>query len=326
MKKFLSTSGVSRLCAQGLLLIGVCLPAWAQEPLQLWPTIPFVRGQDLCQYQDAYGRSRSAQVKELSETVTEFLRYGAKAPEAAALVSALDVLVDKNRQLAAVPGGMDITLGGNLKAEVDRHYREIRPQKQMLSFAHASGLNEVLANVRRPGQEGPLTREQLARLNGLIWGTYSYAPKCAGDLLVTLHVELKNGRSYSFNAGGRVEAVVDDLAHQLMREFQATQFPSSLSMNGRRLTLLGNPGGVACTAPSAVEAEKACKAMGARLPTPDEYEFINILGDWNGGVSLGRDMWALSGNMVFAPDLRNPSPVRTPQEVQCRELRFICVK
>ena len=51
-------------------------------------------GQDLCQYQDAYGRSRSAQVKELSETVTEFLRYGAKAPEAAALVSALDVLVD----------------------------------------------------------------------------------------------------------------------------------------------------------------------------------------------------------------------------------------
>ena len=183
-----------------------------------------------------------------------------------------------------------------------------------------------MANVRRPGQEGPLTREQLTRLNGLIWGTYSYAPRCAGDLLVTVHVELKSGKSYSFNSGGRLEVVVADLAHQLLREFQSTQFPTTVAMGNRRLTLLGTPGGVACTAPSAVEAERACKAMNARLPTPEEYDYLNILGDWNGGITLGREMWALAGNLIFAPDLRNPSPVRTPQEVQCRELKFICVR
>ena len=26
------------------------------EPIAVWQTIPFIRGQDLCQYQDAYGR------------------------------------------------------------------------------------------------------------------------------------------------------------------------------------------------------------------------------------------------------------------------------
>lgn len=311
---------------RGAVLAWLSTLALAHEPLQVWPTIPFVRGQDLCQYQDAYGRSRSAQVKEMSEGITEFLRAGAKAADAAHLMTAVDTLVDKNRQLASVPGGMDITLGGNLKAEVDRLYREIRPQRQMLSFSHASGLNEVLANVRRPGQEGPLTREQLTRLNGLIWGTYSYAPRCAGDLLVTVHVELKSGKSYSFNSGGRLEVVVADLAHQLLREFQSTQFPTTVTMGNRRLTLLGTPGGVVCTAPSAVEAERACKAMNARLPTPEEYDYLNILGDWNGGITLGREMWALAGNLIFAPDLRNPSPVRTPQEVQCRELKFICVR
>ena len=121
----------------GSVLAWLSTLALAQEPLQVWPTIPFVRGQDLCQYQDAYGRSRSAQVKELNEGITEFLRAGAKAADAAHLMTAVDALVDKNRQLASVPGGMDITLGGNLKAEVDRLYREIRPQRQMLSFSHA---------------------------------------------------------------------------------------------------------------------------------------------------------------------------------------------
>ena len=43
----------------GTLLFFVCMNASAAMPeLQLWPTIPFIRGQDLCQYQDAYGRNK----------------------------------------------------------------------------------------------------------------------------------------------------------------------------------------------------------------------------------------------------------------------------
>ena len=33
--------------------------AWAIEKITLWPTILFLRGQDLCQFQDAYGKSRN---------------------------------------------------------------------------------------------------------------------------------------------------------------------------------------------------------------------------------------------------------------------------
>ena len=31
-----------------------------QAATWLWPTVPFVRGSDLCQFQDAFGQTRSA--------------------------------------------------------------------------------------------------------------------------------------------------------------------------------------------------------------------------------------------------------------------------
>jgi hypothetical protein len=50
------------------------------------------------------------------------------------------------------------------------------------------------------------------------------------------------------------------------------------------------------------------------------------LGDWNGGVSLGHQLWALADNHVMSPDTRNPSPVRHPEEVNGKEFSFYCVR
>jgi hypothetical protein len=70
----------------GLLWLGLAL--WsggivqAAAPLSLWPTIPFVRGQDLCQFQDAYGKSRSELAQEMTGLLKDLLSYGAEADEA----------------------------------------------------------------------------------------------------------------------------------------------------------------------------------------------------------------------------------------------------
>ena len=89
---------------------------------------------------------------------------------------------------------------------------------------------------------------------------------------------------------------------------------------------LGAAGKPINTAPTSLIAERACALIKARLPTLDEYEFLSILSDWNNGVSLSHQLWALSGNRVLNPDTRNPSPIRTPAEVNHMPVSFYCVR
>ena len=73
-------------------------------------------------------------------------------------------------------------------------------------------------------------------------------------------------------------------------------------------------------------AKQACQMVQARLPTENEYEYLSILGDWNGGVSLNHMFWALPDRQVLSPDTRNPTPVRSHAEVQFAPVNFYCVK
>jgi len=109
----------------------------------------------------------------------------------------------------------------------------------------------------------------------------------------------------------------------LFRQFQGTRFPSQVNLKGISLTLLGAPGSPISHVPTPLMAEQACASMKARLPTWEEYEFVSILGDWNGGISLNNDVWSLPGGKVLSPTLRNPSPVRQPEEARGQDLHFI---
>ena len=102
------------LCAwPSVLLLGLCsVPAMAAD-VTLWSTIPFIRGQDLCQYKDAYGRSRSASRNEMVSDVKDLMAMGAEARDSAAVIIALDNLIGKQRQAASSGLGMDVTLEGN---------------------------------------------------------------------------------------------------------------------------------------------------------------------------------------------------------------------
>ena len=308
------------------LALAASTTSYAAAPLSLWPTIPFIRGQDLCQFQDAYGKSRSELAQEMAGLLKDLLSYGAEGDEALNSLLAIEALITKNRRLATTGQAIDLTLEASLRAALDGLYREIKPKDRKLTFLNPTPLLDMLRELRSAQRQSTLNQQQLAKISGFAWGTYAYGPGCRGDLLVTLHIELGSGASHSFQAQGRPESVMTAVAAQMFKQVQRTVFPSVVNMGKKSLTLLGAPGSPIGMAPTPAVAEAACAASRGRLPLWDEYEFLSALGEWSGGVALDHSFWALADGHVLAPDLRNPSPVRHPEDVNSNEIYFYCVR
>ena len=308
------------------LAVAASTTSYAAAPLSLWPTIPFIRGQDLCQFQDAYGKSRSELAQEMAGLLKDLLSYGAEADEALNSLLAIEALITKNRRLATTGQAMDLTLEASLRAALDGLYREIKPKDRKLTFLNPTPLLDMLRELRSAQRQSTLNQQQLAKISGFAWGTYAYGPGCRGDLLVTLHIELGSGASHSFQAQGRPESVMTAVAAQMFKQVQRTVFPSVVNMGQKSLILLGAPGSPIGMVATPAVAEAACTASRGRLPLWDEYEFLSALGEWSGGVALDHSYWALADGHVLAPDLRNPSPVRHPEDVNSNEIYFYCVR
>ena len=308
------------------LLLPMAALAEHRHSMQIWPTIPFVRGKDLCQYQDAYSKSKNAHSQTLLSNVIALMREGAQDVFAMGIVQAIDEMENLNRARAASGQGMDVLLEGSFKATLDTYYRDVQPTQRQLSFFNPMQLTQLVRTVRDQKRQGYLDEKLVKDLQGVFWGTYSFGPGCTGNVLVTLHLEDKDGETYSFQGQGLPQSVMQSLAGQVFEYFQRTKFPSRISINKGALDVLGAPGAAFAHTPDAPAAERVCKQMSGRLPTAEELEYVNALGDWNGGITLRNDIWALANNMVYAPDLRNPSPVRTADEVRGQPIHFYCVR
>jgi hypothetical protein len=300
--------------------------AWAVEKLTLWPTVFFLRGADLCQFQDAFGSSRNELVSQSMVHMKDLLSLGVSAVDAIYALEKIDALIDKNKEQAIAGSGMDIMLEGTLKASVNSLTRNFNPQNTRLEFANPGSIQQLIRGLKNNKRFDTEDAVLLSKVKGFIWGTYSYSPGCKGDLLVTLHVVLPKGESVSFQDQGKPEIVMSKIALQMVRHFQKTSFPSMVMMEDKVLVLIGAPGSSINQAPTPEIARVACKMFNARLPSADEYEYLSILGDWNGGVSLDHQFWALADKKILSPDTRNPSPIRTHTEIHYAEVNFYCVK
>lgn len=321
------------LCLMGLLVCGLSLhgqvlanPGHSAHPVALWPTLPFVRGQDLCQYQDAYGRTRAQQSSDMARLLGDLIRAGADPQQAPELLQTMDSLIDQGRQRATGGFGMDVLLEGSFKAALDRVYEQQQPQVRKVSFFNPTALDELVRILRAQQRQGSLEAKQLGGLTGVAWGTYSYSPGCKGDVLVTLHIETQPGQTYNYQARGMPESVMGQIADQVFSQFQRTHFPSQINHQGKILELLGAPGNVLGLTNSPRKAQYACDCMQARLPTVGEYIYLSELGNWNGGVSSAKGLWALSRERVMAPEMPNPSIVRSIKEFQSPKIRYFCVR
>jgi hypothetical protein len=250
--------------------------------VNIWPQIPFTRAKDLCQYHDAYGRTKSEQMGELTQTVRSLLREGVDSRNLVALLNVMDTQVNQQRKVAGSSPGMDVLLAGSLKAAVDKVYQDRRPQSRRFNFFNAAPLNELLRQLRDPQKQAVWDPQVMRALSGVAYGTYAYAPTCRGDLVVTLHIDLSCGNTYHFQAQGFPEQVMQSMGQQVFETFQQTE---------------------------------------------EEYEYLSNLGDWNGGVTCSRaKLWAMASNMVMAPDLPNPSPVRSVSEFPGQDFNYYCVR
>ena len=96
-----------------LALVGEAALAQAARPIQIWPTIPFVRGKDLCQYQENYAKTKNEQSKDMLQNVVALIREGAKEALAFGIVQAMDDMENANRAQANAGLGMDVLLEGS---------------------------------------------------------------------------------------------------------------------------------------------------------------------------------------------------------------------
>ena len=324
---FFMTSVFNAQAQANTVKVGIAATAAQPNIVNIWPQIPFVRGKDLCQYHDAYGRTKSDQMAEITRTVRDLLREGIDSRSTVGLLNVMDGQINQQRTIAGSSPGMDVMLAGTLKASLDRVYRDRNPQFRKFVFFNTAPLNELLRLMRAPQSQLAWDPKLLKSLSGVAYGTYSYAPSCKGDLLVTVHVDLSCGNTYHFQAQGFPEQVMQSIGVQIFETFQQTQFPSKLKIGNKQLELVGAPGSGVSVAPTPRSAEMACKAIQARLPTEDEYEYLSNVGDWNGGVTCSRNkLWAMENNMVMAPDLRNPSPVRSVAEFPGQVFSYYCVR
>jgi hypothetical protein len=310
----------------GLLFSCLSCFAWSQNNTYLWPTILFVKGQDLCQFQESYGTPRIEQINEMTTQIKDLMRYGATVPEGLDALLNLDAMTDRHRAQATAGARLDVTLEASLKAYLDRMYLGFNQKDIKVQFFNPSSLSELVKSLREHQRQDKVDVQQLSVLSGLAWGTYSYGPGCKGDLLVTLHIELANGMGVSFQSQGKPETVMSAIAADMVRYFQRTTFPTVVMMGDKSLILVGTAGSPINTAPTPVIAERSCVLIKARLPTLDEYEYLSVKGDWNNGVSLDHKLWALAGNRVLNPDTRNPTPVRTPADTNFEPVSFYCVR
>ena len=288
--------------------------------VDIWPTIPFVRGADLCRYGNAYGQTRMQYMNQMMKLASGFNSAGAGA------LIAFNDLYDKNLALATSYNSFDVTLESTLKAYTDSYFRKLQPKIKKLSFTDTTDILSIIRNAQT-GQVPELDQATLDRIDYIAYGTYALAPNCQGDVQVTLHLVGKNGQTESFVGAGKVDIVMSQIASDIFVRFQRTQFPSVVRVGNKMLTLVGGFNNSVDQAPTSKIAQQSCETLDARLPTEMELEILNVYGDWSGGVSLNRKIWAMSNGYVYVPYMRNPSPVRSETSMNLSEgLLYYCVR
>jgi hypothetical protein len=294
--------------------------------VDIWASVPFIRGADLCAYQNAYGQSRQEYMADMVDTVSGLMDYGVYGFEALEMLKDFDALYDKHKRLATLGNYLDVTLESTLKSYLSGFYRDLKPKEQRVSFRHLTALKQIIEALKRGERPGDFQDSMMEELDYIAYGSYSFAPSCNGRINVTLHLVGREGRVISYQGLGKPHVVMSQIAARIFEDFQRTKFPAEIQVGERRITIIGDINGTIGTVNDPSRAEQACLVLGGRLPNREELEFIDLIGDFNGGVSIGRSVWAMPNGKVYHPQLMNPTPVRDMSEVNTRTFRYYCIQ
>ena len=313
---------------QLLLLLLMCQPIMtAAKSAKIWPTIPFIRGADLCERADR--RTRMEYMHEMTSMASELMSNGAKGSEALDLLVTFDAIHDKNLELSKKDKTIEVTLENTLKGYLDGYYRDLGVAKKNIEFRHINSIRRIIQDAGNGQRTGYLPEDTFNYLDYVAYGSFSEARGCRGRVVVTLTLVDREGITNTYEATGNAGTVMSIIASRMFEDFQRTTFPTTLDLGNKRIKLLGTPKGSVSTSNDPRTAQRACQMIGGRLPNDIELEMISSFGDWNGGVSINKAVWAISqyGNpKVYHPGLMNPSPVRDMRSVNTRVFKYYCVK
>lgn len=292
--------------------------------VDIWPHIPFVRGADLCKFTDAYGQTRSEYMDGMVRKARELMVGQNTAYDSLMLLSEFNSMYDRNQSIAVKNLYLDVTLESTFKSFIDSYYRKLKPRIKNISFNNLSELTNFVRTSNRSATSLELSK--IFDLDYVAYGTYALAPSCKGAVQVTLHLVGKDGVEESFVATGNPEVVMSKIASEVFTLFQRTKFPSQVRIGNKLIEIVGGLNGSVDEVRYPELAEEACKTLDARLPTRIELELLDRYGDWSGGVGLGTKAWAMENGKIYHPLLMNPSPVRSPWEVNDKIFLYYCVR
>lgn len=295
----------------------------------IWPSIPFVRGADLCAYKSEYSHTRMEYLQQMTSLASQLMESGAKGSEALSMLSSFNHLHDKNKRMALRHRYIDVSLESSLRAYLDQFYKSYPVIDRKIQFKYMNSARELIDAANNGQRVGHVRDNTFDFVDFIAFGSYSLAPNCRGNISVTLTLVDRDGVTKNYKATSRPDIVMSTIASRMFEDFQRTQFPSVLNLGNKKLTLLGSPNGSVGTTRDPSIAQRTCRAMGGRLPNNRELEDANSFGDWNGGISIGEAVWAISyggSSRVYHPRLWNPSPVRRVSEVNARSFKYYCVK
>lgn len=305
-----------------LILILTIMVFNAEAKINIWPSIPFnIEGANLCAYRSAYSQTRSEYMQEMVSYAERLLYMGDYNP--AQTLSDFNRMYERN--LAYAKLGLGVTLEYTFKAYIEDYYRQLTPRTRQIDFKYTTQLNNIVNSALRNNQLPNISQAQTDKIGAFAYGTYSLSPNCNGNILVTLTLIQKDGNTKTYIGNGPVQTVMSQIASKIFEDFQRTTFPSTLRIGTREITLIGGLNGHIDSVQYLEEAENICKTLGARLPTGQEYKFINSYGSWSGGITLGRKVWALDYPNVFIPYFER-MPVRNFTQVNERTYYYTCIK
>lgn len=305
-----------------LVLSFITTLAQARDHYDIWPRIPFnIEGANLCEFTAAYSQTRSQYMAEMVDNAQSLLYAGDINP--AKTMESFNRMYQRNLAYAKV--GLGVTLENTFKSFLDSYYRKLRPKNRKLRFKFARSLDEIINLAIRGNQVPNLSNSELEKIDLIAYGTYSISDKCNGNVAVTLTIINRDGHNENYYAKGSAETVMSKIASKFFEEFQRTKFPSTINSRHRKITLIGGLNGGIDSTSYLEEAESTCKSLGGRLPTESEYKSIDNYGDWSGGITLGRLVWAMKWPYVFVPYFER-NPVRDYTQAGAKQFYYTCVK
>jgi hypothetical protein len=293
-----------------VLFLGIGLVSIHANPTatKLWAKIPILKGADFCRYRRVYSYDQFEYIGKYAQIAGQLMQSGAMGFEALEMIKEFKRMYEVDMIRATNRFGKSFEQGilTGLQAYLDRY----NPSTQKLRIFRGN----------------PEAENQTKNLDLLAYGLYEIQTNCRHINLSINLVDLKSGEIRSFKASGSVQNTASNLAGKIFDFYHRSNFPSTISIGGKTLTILGT-GEDNWNRTDWQTANLICMGIGGRLPTLQEYKLISAVGRYRGGVQIDKmfNYFTNKTNHVYVPRF-NLLPERELFHVNERENYFLCVK